>query len=113
MLFDETFIMNPTWNGNGQIIKKFIDKTIDLGQIIGSNVGFEGHAQGVGVVLPIAPNQFQDEFDSLTMPSDPRKRSNEIMGVLDLELETPLVIVKLVEVPNVVVGALIHKLGTR
>jgi hypothetical protein len=67
----------------------------------------------VGVVLPIAPNQFQDEFDSLTMPSDPRKRSNEIMGVLDLELETPLVIVKLVEVPNVVVGALIHKLGTR
>jgi len=47
------------------------------------------------------------------MPSDPRKRSNEIMGVLDLELETPLVIVKLVEVPNVVVEALIHKLGTR
>jgi len=40
MLFDETFIMNPTWNGNGQIIKKIIDKTIDLGQIIGSNVGF-------------------------------------------------------------------------
>ncbi len=47
------------------------------------------------------------------MPSDPRKRSNEIMGVLDLDLETPLVIVKLVEVPNVVVGALIHKLGIR
>jgi hypothetical protein len=67
----------------------------------------------VGVVLPIAHNQFQDELDSSAMPSDPRRRSNEIVGVLDLEPETPLVIVKFVEVPNVVVGALIHKLSTK
>lgn len=70
----------------------------------------------MGVVLPIAPNQFQDELDSLAMPSDPRRRSNEIVGVLDLEPKIPLVIVKLVEVPNVavgVVGALVHKLGTK
>ncbi len=113
MLFDETFIMNPTWNKDGQIIKEIIDKTIDLGQNIGSNVGFEGHAQGVGVVLPIAPNQFQDELDSSAMPSDPRRRSNEIVGILDLELETLLVIIKLVEVPNVAVGTRVHKLGTR
>jgi hypothetical protein len=58
MLFDETFIMNPTWNGDDQIIKEIINKTTALGQIIGLNVGFEGHEQGVGVVLPIAPNQF-------------------------------------------------------
>ncbi len=67
----------------------------------------------MGVVLPIAPNQFQDELDSSAMPSDPRKRSNEIVGVLYLEPETPLVIVKLVEVPNLAVGALVHKLGTK
>ncbi len=36
-------------------------------------------------MLPIAPNQFQDELDSLAMPSDPRRRSNEMVGVLDLE----------------------------
>jgi len=68
----------------------------------------------VGVVLPIAPNQFQDELDSLAMPSDPRRRSNEIVGILDLEPETPLVIVKLVEIPNVAVGTLlVHKLGIK
>jgi hypothetical protein len=67
----------------------------------------------VGVVLPIAPNQFHDELDSSAMPSDPRRRSNEIVGILYLEPETPLVIVKLVEVPNLVVGALVHKLGTK
>ncbi len=60
-------------------------------------------------MLPIAHNQFQDELDSSAMPSDPRRRSNEIVG----EPETPLVIVKFVEVPNVVVGALIHKLSTK
>jgi hypothetical protein len=47
------------------------------------------------------------------MSSDSRRRSNEIMGVLDLEPKTPLVIIKLVEVPNVVVRALVLKLGTR
>ncbi len=31
MLFDETFITIPTSNGDGQIIKEIIDKTIDLG----------------------------------------------------------------------------------
>jgi hypothetical protein len=61
----------------------------------------------------MAPNQFPDELDSSTMPSDPIRRSNEMVGILDLEPETPLVIIKLVEVPNVVVGALVHKLGTR
>jgi hypothetical protein len=64
-------------------------------------------------MLPIAPNQFQDELDSLAMLSDPKKRSNEIVGVLDLEPETPLIIVTLVEVPNVAIGALVHKLHTR
>ncbi len=64
-------------------------------------------------MLLIAPNQFQDELDSLVMPSDPRRRSNEIVGILDLEPETPLVIIKLVEVPNVAVGTLVHKLGIR
>ncbi len=31
MLLDETFIMNPTWHGDGQIIKEMIDKTTYLG----------------------------------------------------------------------------------
>ncbi len=31
MLLDETFIMNPTWHGDGQIIKEIIDKTTYLG----------------------------------------------------------------------------------
>jgi hypothetical protein len=67
----------------------------------------------MGVMLPIAPNQSQDELDSSTMPSDPRRRLNEIVGVLDLEPETPPVVIELVEVPNVAVGTLVHKLGTR
>jgi len=67
----------------------------------------------MGVMLPIAPNQSQDELDSSAMPSDPKRRLNEIVGALDLELETPPVVIELVEVPNVAVGTLVHKLGTR
>jgi hypothetical protein len=47
------------------------------------------------------------------MPSDPRNWSNEIMGILDLEPKTPLVITKLVDVPNVAVGTPIHEFGSK
>lgn len=100
MLFDETPIanldlamMDPTSNGEGRIVKGIIHQTIDLGQqIVGSNIGFKGHAQGVEVVLQPAPNQSQNELDSPIVPSDPRSGSNEILGVLDLELETILIV---------------------
>ncbi len=71
MLFDETFILNPTSNG-------IIHHTTGLDQqIVGSNTGFERHAQGVEVVLPLTPNQFQNKLDNPTMPSDLRSGSNE------------------------------------
>jgi hypothetical protein len=35
------------------------------------------------------------------------------MGTLDLEPKTPLVIIELVDVPNVVVGAPTHEFGSR
>lgn len=47
------------------------------------------------------------------MPSDPGSGLNEIMGTLDLEPKTPLVIIELVDVPNVVVGAPTHEFGSR
>ncbi len=47
------------------------------------------------------------------MPTDPRSGLNEIMGRLDFEPKTPLVITKLVDVPNVVVGAPIHEFGSK
>jgi len=68
VLFDETFILNPTSNGEGQIVKGIIHQTTNLGQqIIGSNTKFEGHAQGMEVVLPPTPNQSQNELDNPTM----------------------------------------------
>ncbi len=57
-------------------------------------------------MLPTIFNEFQDEFDNLTMPS-------ELVGTLDLEPKTPLVIIKLVDVPNVVIGAPTHEFGSR
>jgi hypothetical protein len=66
VLFDETFILNPTSNGEGRIIKGIIHQTTNLGQQIArANTGFEGHAQGLEVVLPPTPNQFQNELDNL------------------------------------------------
>jgi hypothetical protein len=56
VMFDETFVANPTSNGEGWIVKKNIHQITNLGQIVGSNIGFERHAQGVGVVLPITLN---------------------------------------------------------
>ncbi len=47
------------------------------------------------------------------MPSDPGSGSNEIVGTLNLEPKTPLVIIELVDVPNVVVGAPTHEFGSR
>jgi len=43
------------------------------------------------------------------MPTDPRCGLNEIVRRLDFEPKTPLVITKLVDVPNVVVGAPTHE----
>jgi len=47
------------------------------------------------------------------VPTDPRSGSNEIIGTLDFEPKTPLVITKLVDVPNVVVGAPTHEFGSK
>ncbi len=53
-------------------------RNTNLGQqIIGSNTEFEGHAQGMEVMLPPTPNQSQNELDNPTMTSDPRSGSNE------------------------------------
>jgi hypothetical protein len=61
-----------------EYLKKIIHQTTNFGQqITRSNTEFEGHAQGVEVVLPPTPNQFQNELDNPTMPNDPRSGSNE------------------------------------
>jgi len=56
VLFDETPIVNPTSNGESRIVIEIIHQITNIGQIAISNTRFEGHAQGVGVVLPIAYN---------------------------------------------------------
>jgi hypothetical protein len=45
VLFDETFVVNPTSNGEGWIVKKNIHQITNLGQIVGSNIGFERHKE--------------------------------------------------------------------
>ncbi len=56
VLFDETPVTNPKSNGVGQIIKEIIHQITNLGQISVSSIGFEGHAQGVGVVISTVLN---------------------------------------------------------